>query len=149
MSVCWPDQAMPARWTRRGRIAAISRWVRPTRTDRHGVRAEYAAAAHRATAQRAYRILSHSERRGGRGGLSNNGMRTLEAALPPSRNRLNGQASVSWDHMTSSAPPPLNALRTFEAFARHRSMTDAASELCVTHGAVSRQVATLQAHLGV
>jgi len=51
--------------------------------------------------------------------------------------------------MTSSAPPPLNALRTFEAFARHRSMTDAASELCVTHGAVSRQVATLQAHLGV
>lgn len=56
---------------------------------------------------------------------------------------------MSWDHMTSSAPPPLNALRAFEAFARHRSMTAAAAELCVTHGAISRQVAALQAHLGV
>lgn len=51
--------------------------------------------------------------------------------------------------MTSAAPPPLNALRAFEAFARYGSMTAAASELCVTHGAVSRQVAALQAHLGV
>lgn len=51
--------------------------------------------------------------------------------------------------MKSSAPPPLNALRAFEAFARHRSMTAAAAELCVTHGAVSRQVAALQDHLGV
>lgn len=51
--------------------------------------------------------------------------------------------------MKSAAPPPLNALRAFEAFARHRSMTAAAAELCVTHGAVSRQVAALQDHLGV
>jgi len=51
--------------------------------------------------------------------------------------------------MKASAPPPLNALRAFEAFARHRSMTVAAAELCVTHGAVSRQVAALQDHLGV
>lgn len=51
--------------------------------------------------------------------------------------------------MKSSAPPPLNALRAFEAFARHGAMTAAASELCVTHGAVSRQVAALQGHLGV
>lgn len=51
--------------------------------------------------------------------------------------------------MKSSAPPPLNALRAFEAFARHGAMTAAAVELCVTHGAVSRQVAALQAHLGV
>lgn len=51
--------------------------------------------------------------------------------------------------MKSAAPPPLNALRAFEAFARHGSMTSAAAELCVTHGAVSRQVAALQAHLGV
>ena len=36
--------------------------------------------------------------------------------------------------------PPLNALRAFEAFARHGSMTAAADELCVTHGAVCRQV---------
>ncbi|WAC61149.1 LysR substrate-binding domain-containing protein [Brevundimonas sp. SL130] len=51
--------------------------------------------------------------------------------------------------MRSAAPPPLNALRTFEAFARHGSMTRAAAELCVTHGAVSRQIAALQASLGV
>lgn len=51
--------------------------------------------------------------------------------------------------MKSAAPPPLNALRAFEAFARHGGMTAAAAELCVTHGAVSRQVAALQAHLGV
>ena len=51
--------------------------------------------------------------------------------------------------MKSTAPPPLNALRAFEAFARHGAMTAAAAELCVTHGAVSRQVAALQDHLGV
>lgn len=51
--------------------------------------------------------------------------------------------------MKSAAPPPLNALRAFEAFARHGGMTAAAFELCVTHGAVSRQVAALQDHLGV
>lgn len=45
--------------------------------------------------------------------------------------------------------PPLNALRAFEAFARHGSMTTAADELCVTHGAVSRQVKQLQEQLGV
>lgn len=51
--------------------------------------------------------------------------------------------------MSGRAPPPLNALRTFEVFARHGSMTRAATELCVTHGAVSRQIAALQASLGV
>ena len=51
--------------------------------------------------------------------------------------------------MKSAAPPPLNALRAFEAFARHGGMTAAAAELCVTHGAVSRQVAALQNQLGV
>lgn len=44
--------------------------------------------------------------------------------------------------------PPLNALRAFEAFARHGGMTAAAAELCVTHGAVSRQVRALQEALG-
>ena len=37
--------------------------------------------------------------------------------------------------------PPLNALRAFEAAARHKSFTAAASDLFVTHGAVSRQIA--------
>ncbi len=44
--------------------------------------------------------------------------------------------------------PPLNALRAFEAAARHGSFTKAANELCVTPGAVSRQVQTLEEHLG-
>jgi LysR family glycine cleavage system transcriptional activator len=45
--------------------------------------------------------------------------------------------------------PPLNAIRAFEAAARHLSFTRAARELCVTHGAVSRQVSSLENHLGV
>ena len=44
--------------------------------------------------------------------------------------------------------PPLNALRAFEAAARHRNLSRAAEELCVTHGAVSRQVAKLEEYLG-
>lgn len=45
--------------------------------------------------------------------------------------------------------PPLNALRAFEACARHASFSRAAEELCVTHGAVSRQVALLEDRLAV
>ena len=45
--------------------------------------------------------------------------------------------------------PPLNALRTFEAAARHLSFTRAADELCVTQAAVSHQVKQLESHLGV
>ncbi|MCC7049815.1 MAG: transcriptional regulator GcvA [Alphaproteobacteria bacterium] len=40
--------------------------------------------------------------------------------------------------------PPLNAIRAFEATARHLSFTKAARELCVTQGAVSRHVAALE-----
>ena len=45
--------------------------------------------------------------------------------------------------------PPLNALRAFEAAARHRSFKNAARELHVTAGAVSHQVKQLEEHLGV
>ncbi len=45
--------------------------------------------------------------------------------------------------------PPLNALRAFEAAARHRSFTKAARELHVTPAAVSHQVKALEAHVGV
>ena len=45
--------------------------------------------------------------------------------------------------------PPLNALRSFEAAARHQSFTRAAEELCVTQGAVSHQVKALEAELGL
>ncbi|MGZ3473782.1 MAG: transcriptional regulator GcvA [Polyangiales bacterium] len=44
--------------------------------------------------------------------------------------------------------PPLNALRAFEATARHLSFTRAAEELCVTQTAVSHQVKQLESHLG-
>lgn len=45
--------------------------------------------------------------------------------------------------------PPLNALPSFEAAARHLSFSKAADELHVTHGAVSRAVRNLEDHLGV
>lgn len=45
--------------------------------------------------------------------------------------------------------PPLNALRTFEAAARHLSFTKAADELFVTQAAVSHQIKALEEHLGV
>jgi DNA-binding transcriptional LysR family regulator len=49
----------------------------------------------------------------------------------------------------NSPLPSLNALRAFEATVRHRSISRAAAELCVTHGAVSRQIKSLEAALGV
>ena len=45
--------------------------------------------------------------------------------------------------------PPLNGLRSFEAAARHLSFTRAADELCVTSGAVSQQVKSLEEALGI
>jgi LysR family transcriptional regulator, glycine cleavage system transcriptional activator len=44
--------------------------------------------------------------------------------------------------------PPLTALRSFEAAARHGSFSRAADELHVTHGAVSRQVKLLEEWAG-
>jgi LysR family transcriptional regulator, regulator of gene expression of beta-lactamase len=43
---------------------------------------------------------------------------------------------------------PLNALRAFEAAARHLSFTRAGLELCVSQGAVSHQVKALEDRLG-
>ena len=44
---------------------------------------------------------------------------------------------------------PLNALRAFEAAARHLSVGRAAEELCVTSGAVSQQIQQLEAWMKV
>jgi LysR family glycine cleavage system transcriptional activator len=44
--------------------------------------------------------------------------------------------------------PPLNALRAFEAAARHLSLNRAAEELHVTQAAISHQVKALEEHLG-
>ncbi|WP_031550550.1 transcriptional regulator GcvA [Parvularcula oceani] len=45
--------------------------------------------------------------------------------------------------------PPLNALRAFEAAARHLSFARAADELAVTPGAVSQQIKALEETVGV
>lgn len=45
--------------------------------------------------------------------------------------------------------PPLNALRAFEAAARHLSFTKAADELHVTQAAISHQVRALEEYLGI
>jgi LysR family transcriptional regulator, glycine cleavage system transcriptional activator len=47
------------------------------------------------------------------------------------------------------AMPPLNALRAFEAAARHLSLTKAAAELNVSPGAISHQIRGLEELLGV
>ena len=44
--------------------------------------------------------------------------------------------------------PQLNALKTFEAAARHESFARSAQELHVTHGAVSKQIRALEEDLG-
>jgi LysR family transcriptional regulator, glycine cleavage system transcriptional activator len=44
--------------------------------------------------------------------------------------------------------PSLNALKAFEAAARHESFSDAATELFVTHAAISRHIRELEEHLG-
>jgi LysR family glycine cleavage system transcriptional activator len=45
--------------------------------------------------------------------------------------------------------PPLTTLKSFEAASRHLSFSRAADELHVTHGAVSRAIATLEDYLQV
>lgn len=52
-------------------------------------------------------------------------------------------------HRINGRLPPLNALRAFEAVARHLSFKKAAKEMHVTAGAVSHQVKLLEDHLGV
>lgn len=47
------------------------------------------------------------------------------------------------------ALPPLGGLRAFEAAARLGSVTAAADELCVTHGAVSRHIRAIEDWAGV
>jgi LysR family transcriptional regulator, glycine cleavage system transcriptional activator len=44
--------------------------------------------------------------------------------------------------------PSLNAIKAFEAAARHESFTDAAAELFVTHAAISRHIRELEEYLG-
>ena len=57
--------------------------------------------------------------------------------------------SVKKTHMTAKPSlPPFKALVALECVVRHRSVSRAAEELCVTHGAVSKQLALLTDWLG-
>ncbi|MBV9373239.1 MAG: LysR family transcriptional regulator, partial [Alphaproteobacteria bacterium] len=51
--------------------------------------------------------------------------------------------------MSSRPLLPLNALRAFEASARHLSFTKAGLELCVSQAAISHQIRSLEERLGV
>nr|WP_314420494.1 LysR family transcriptional regulator [uncultured Erwinia sp.] len=48
----------------------------------------------------------------------------------------------------SQRPLPLNAIHAFIVTARHLNLTRAAGELCITQGAVSRKIASLESWLG-
>ena len=65
------------------------------------------------------------------------------------RTRRKTNAALPAESSVPKPLPPLNALRAFEAAARHRSMRDAALELHVTPAAVSQQVKSLEDYLGV
>ncbi len=58
-------------------------------------------------------------------------------------------AAARRGRMARRSLPPLTALRAFEAFGRLGQMTIAADELCVTHGAISRQIRGLERDCGV
>src|SRR3712207_1433212 len=51
--------------------------------------------------------------------------------------------------VVAASLPPLNALRAFEAAARHGSFTRAAAELHVTQTAISHQMRHLESLLGL
>jgi len=51
--------------------------------------------------------------------------------------------------VSTSRLPPLNALRAFEAVARHRSFRKAAEELFVTPAAITHQIKSLESQLGI
>lgn len=62
-------------------------------------------------------------------------------------NRHADELPRAW-HREMPRLPALTALRAFEAAARHESFSRAATELFVTHGAVSHQVRALEEELG-
>ncbi len=56
---------------------------------------------------------------------------------------------MSEDENDKNALPPLNALRNFEAVARHGSLAGAAADLHVTHWAVGKQIRLLEDWFGL
>ena len=56
--------------------------------------------------------------------------------------------SLAYADLMRRRLPNLNAVKAFDAAARHQSFTRAAEELSVTHAAISRQVRALEQELG-
>src|SRR5207253_10749681 len=80
------------------------------------------------------------------------GLRGVRPSWPPARSRAIDISAHNVRKAHNAAMqklPPLNALKAFDAAARHLSFTGAAAELYVTHGAVSRQIAALEQDLKV
>jgi LysR family glycine cleavage system transcriptional activator len=72
----------------------------------------------------------------------------MVAALPLRKPRLLPGGSAKLMEQRRRLPP-LNALRAFEAAARHLNFSRAADELSVTPGAVSQQIQNLEDYVGV
>jgi DNA-binding transcriptional LysR family regulator len=85
----------------------------------------------------------------GNGGAGRTGVEVAKVAQPCSRRKaIRSPPFVRKTHMSARELPPLNALRAFEATARLGSVSRAAEELHVTHGAVSRHLRALEEALG-
>src|SRR5581483_8632397 len=89
------------------------------------------------------RIVADRIRRRRRGAKHVSCNQTQENLLQDRRPSMSNSAAMTY------ALPPLNALRAFEAAARHLSFKLAAHELHVTPAAVGQQVKALEARLGV
>ena len=76
-------------------------------------------------------------------------MRGIVRAQAQADKRFCGRLVCAKISRMSERLPPLNAVRAFVVAARHQSFTRAAVELHVTHGAVSRQVRSLEDYLGL
>ncbi len=78
-------------------------------------------------------------------------LRSIINFLGPELQSIFSQGGLNISHITMAARklPSLNALRAFEASARHQRFTLAGEELNVTAGAVSHQVKALEDELGI
>jgi len=72
----------------------------------------------------------------------------LQIQFPQRYHEKNSASAISQNKKMRELPP-LNALRAFEATARHMSFQRAAEELDVTSTAISHQIKNLEAYLGL
>ena len=72
----------------------------------------------------------------------------LAASNSQAKDFCPGVSGKLWNDRERRRLPPLNALRAFEAAARHLNFSRAADELSVTPGAVSQQIQNLEDYVG-